>query len=224
MAGYLRRAKTNTMAKSIHHRSEYQQRTLLENEAGADPLLLFHRWLNDAESDGLPEHNAMSLATSGPHGPSCRIVLLRSFDEAGFVFYTNYNSRKALQVEQDARAALLFFWPQHERQVRIEGGVDRVAASDSDVYFGSRPRGSRIGAWASDQSARIGDRQALDEKYGRWQERFLDDEIPRPEHWGGYRVQPLRIEFWQGRDDRLHDRILFTREERGGWSRARLQP
>jgi pyridoxamine 5'-phosphate oxidase len=160
----------------------------------------------------------------GANGPSCRIVLLRSVDPGGFVFFTNYNSGKALQLEGDARAALLFFWPQHERQVRIEGGAERIAGPESDAYFRSRPRGSRIGAWASDQSARIADRRALDEKYLRWQERFLEDEIPRPMHWGGYRVKPLRIEFWQGRNDRMHDRLLFTLNDRGDWSRARLQP
>jgi pyridoxamine 5'-phosphate oxidase len=212
------------MAREIHHRQSYGRATLDERTAGTDPMELFHAWLNEAEADGLPEPHAMVLSTTGANGPSSRIVLLRSFDAAGFVFFTNYNSPKALDMETDARAALLFFWQPHERQVRIEGTVARLPEEGSEAYFASRPRGSRIGAWASDQSARIRDREALDEKYRRWQERFLEDAIPRPMHWGGYVVRPVRIEFWQGRDDRMHDRLLFQRAEGDAWSRVRLQP
>ena len=205
-------------------RQQYERHALDERTAGDDPIVLFHRWMDDAEADGLAEPHAMSLATCGRQGPSCRIVLLRAFDPDGFVFYTNYNSHKALDLEHDPRAALLFFWQPLERQVRIEGSVERTSSGSSDAYFTSRPRGSRVGAWASDQSARIKDREALDEKYQRWVERFPDEEIPRPMHWGGYRLRPARIEFWQGRPDRMHDRVLFTRLPAGDWSRARLQP
>jgi pyridoxamine 5'-phosphate oxidase len=208
----------------VHQRGSYERGSLHERTAGDDPIALFHDWFNAATAEGLPEHNAMVLSTCGESGPSSRIVLLRSFDADGFTFFTNYNSRKAIDLEHDPRASLLFFWPQHERQVRIEGQVSRVATEVSDAYFASRPRGSRIGAWASDQSARIKDREALDEKYQRWQERFLEDEVPRPVHWGGYTVRPARIEFWQGRADRMHDRLLFTRSETGAWSRGRMQP
>lgn len=197
---------------------------LTERAAGSDPIALFHRWLTEAERAAVPEPNAMALATLDDQALSCRIVLLRGFDERGFVFFTNYNSRKAMQLERDARAALTFHWPRLGRQVRIEGTASRVSASESDAYFNSRPRGSRIGAWASDQSSTIADRAALDAKYSRWMDRFKEGEVPRPAHWGGSRVAPARIEFWQGRDDRMHDRILFTRMRSGDWSRARLQP
>lgn len=212
------------MGTELNKRGSYERGALDERSAGDDPLALFHDWLHAAEQEAVPEHNAMVLGTTGPDGPSSRVVLLRSFDAEGFTFFTNYNSRKAIDLEHDARAALLFFWPQLERQVRIEGRVARVAAHVSDAYFATRPRGSRIGAWASDQSARIRDREALDEKYLRWQERFLDDAVPRPVHWGGYCVAPARIEFWQGRADRMHDRMVFTREADGTWSRGRMQP
>ena len=212
------------MSGHLHHRKQYERAALDERTAGSDPFQLFQQWMNEATEDGLPEHNAMTLATSGGEGPSCRIVLLRSFDARGFVFFTNYNSRKSMDMEHDGRAALLFFWQPLERQVRIEGGVERVNAAESDAYFLSRPRGSRLGAWASDQSAPIRDREALDEKYARWIERFPEDEIPRPLHWGGYRVKPVRIEFWQGRPDRMHDRLLFARQPDGAWSRTRVQP
>lgn len=212
------------MQRDIEHRQNYARGVLDERTAPSDPFALFHAWLNEAENDGLPEPHAMVLSTAGAEGPSARIVLLRSAGVGGFVFYSNYNSRKAMDLEADPRAALLFFWQPHERQVRIEGRVERVGGEESDAYFASRPRGSRIGAWASDQSARIRDREALDEKYARWAERFTSDEVPRPMHWGGYRLVPVRIEFWQGRGDRMHDRLLYARSEGGDWSRQRLQP
>lgn len=212
------------MAKEIHHRASYERSQLNEHSAGQDPIELFHDWLNAAEVGGLPEPHAMVLSTMGADGPSSRIVLLRSFDHEGFVFFTNYNSRKSIDIELEHRVALLFFWQGQERQVRIEGTASRLSDARSDAYFASRPRGSRIGAWASDQSARIHDREALDEKYQRWQERFVEDEIPRPHHWGGFVVYPLRIEFWQGRGDRMHDRLLYTRVNVEAWSRVRLQP
>ncbi|MBL7963328.1 MAG: pyridoxamine 5'-phosphate oxidase [Flavobacteriales bacterium] len=213
------------MQKHIHHRKQYDTGLLTEELAGTDPIRLFARWLEQAESAGVPEPHAMTLATNGALGPSARIVLLRTVDPRGFTFYTNYNSRKAMDLEHDARAALLFFWPQIERQVRVEGVIAKVEAEESDAYFASRPRESRIGAWASDQSRPVESRDALDDRYVRWKDRFGADDVPRPAHWGGYRVHPTRIEFWQGRPDRLHDRLLFLfHAQERTWERVRLQP
>jgi len=212
------------MDKHTHHRIDYTKMTLLEEDAGPDPIALFGTWLAAAESEGVPEHNAMTLATMGSLTISCRVVLLRSFDADGFVFYSNYNSRKAMDLERDPRAALNFFWPQLERQVRIEGKVEMVATDRSDVYFASRPLESRIAAWASDQSRIVESREQLEQRFERWKERFADGEVPRPLHWGGYRVRAQRIEFWQGRSNRLHDRIVFEHFADGSWARMRLQP
>ncbi len=208
----------------LDHRKEYELTALTEDDAGLEPLKLFGRWLREAEQAGIPEHHAMSLATLGSLTISCRIVLLRAFDARGFVFYTNHNSRKAMDLERDPRAALTFFWPQLERQVRIEGRAEQVTGEEADVYFASRPLESRIGAWSSDQSRPVDDRRTLDERYARWVERFNGTEVPRPLHWGGYRVKPVRIEFWQGRPNRLHDRLAFESLSDGNWLRVRLQP
>lgn len=210
--------------RHVDHRTDYSRTTLDESHAGEDPIALFAEWLKAAEDDGLPEPHAMALATAGSLTISCRIVLLRSFDARGFVFYTNHNSRKAMDLERDTRAALTFFWPQHERQVRIEGRAEEVGDAEADSYFASRPRESRIGAWSSDQSRPVDDRESLEQRYARWTERFGEDEVPRPLHWGGYRVRPVRIEFWQGRPNRLHDRIAFEHMSDGTWVRTRLQP
>lgn len=205
-------------------RNDYGKNSLTEEVAGSEPIALFGRWLQHAADAQVPEHNAMTLATSGTDHLSCRVVLLRSFDAEGFVFFTNYNSRKAMELDADTRAALCFFWPQLERQVRIEGRSERVDAAQSDAYFSTRPRESRIGAWSSDQSMQIVSRERMMERYARWEQRFKDVEVPRPFHWGGIRVRPLRIEFWQGGASRMHDRILFERRTHGDWDRMRLQP
>ena len=166
----------------------------------------------------------MTLATATRFGlPCARIVLLKSFDERGFVFYTNYNSRKGHELEENARACLLFYWPQLWRQVRIEGTVERVSEEESDQYFHSRPLGSRIGAWASEQSTRVESREALDQRFEEFSLKFGDN-VPRPSHWGCYRVEPNVIEFWQGQDNRLHDRLRYSLQDNGEWLIERLAP
>lgn len=205
-------------------RIDYARMALIESEVGSDPMPLFAQWLKAAEEDGLPEPHAMSLATAGTATISCRIVLLRSFDDRGFVFHTNHNSRKAMDLERDPRAALTFFWPGHERQIRIEGKAEHITPEESDVYFASRPRDSRVGAWSSDQSRPVASREQLEERFARWSERFANGEVPRPLHWGGLRVKPVRIEFWQGRANRMHDRLVYERMTDGSWMRLRLQP
>lgn len=203
---------------------DYERGALDDVAAGTDPIALFTTWFNEAREAGVPDHNAMALATAGSLSISCRIVLLSSFDANGFVFHTNYNSRKAMDLERDPRAALTFFWPQLERQVRIEGKAEHTSGADSDAYFASRPLERRIASWSSDQSRLVDSREKLEERYDRWKERFADGEIPRPLHWGGVRVRPVRIEFWHGRKDRMHDRIVFEHFADGSWQRMRLQP
>ncbi len=215
------------MSSSAHDpadlRTEYKRAALGENDADADPVAQFRRWFGDALAAQVPEPTAMTLATVGDGGrPSARIVLLKGFDARGFVFYTNYASRKARELAGDAHAALLFHWVELERQVRIEGRVERVDAAESDAYFASRPRASRVGAWASPQSAPIDDRGWLERRFAEIEARF-PDAVARPPHWGGYRVRADRFEFWQGRRSRLHDRLVYT--PRGdGWSIGRLAP
>jgi len=212
------------MSNPIHDRTDYSKASFTEDQAGNDPIALFGHWLEHAQQAGVPEPHAVALATAGSLTISCRIVLLRSFDAQGFVFYSNYNSRKAMDLERDPRAALTFFWPQVERQVRIEGKVELVSAEESDAYFASRPLDSRIAAWSSDQSRSVEDRTKLEERFERWKGRFEEGEVPRPLHWGGYRVRPQRMEFWQGRPNRLHDRLAFEHFADGTWARLRLQP
>jgi pyridoxamine 5'-phosphate oxidase len=191
-----------------------------------NPFRQFEQWSQDVRAAGVSEQDAisMTLATATRFGsPSARIVLLKSFDERGFVFYTNYNSRKGIELEENAQACLLFYWPQLWRQVRIEGPVERVAAAESDEYFHSRPLGSKIGAWASAQSSAIESRTVLDEKFQEFSSKFGDN-VPRPPHWGGYRVKPNLIEFWQGQENRLHDRLRFISQDDGQWLIERLAP
>ena len=205
-------------------RTDYRLAALDEAMAGDAPIAFFRRWFGEAEAAAITEVNAMTLATVDADGmPRARIVLLKELDDAGFVFYTNYDSAKGRQMAGAPRAALVFFWKELERQVRIEGLVEKVSAAESDAYFDSRPVGSRIGAWASPQSSRIDGRDELEARAAQLSADYAGKEIPRPPHWGGYRVLPQKIEFWQGRSNRLHDRIVF--EKRGeGWKKYRLAP
>lgn len=205
-------------------RKDYKLQTL--NEAGVEvnPIAQFSKWWNEAIQSDIVEVNAMTLATATPAGkPSARIVLLKGFDENGFVFFTNYNSHKANDIDDNGQAALVFFWKELERQVRIEGLVTKVSEAASDEYFNSRPEGSKIGAWASPQSKVIATRTVIESNAVEIEKNFSGKEIERPPHWGGYVVKPSLIEFWQGRSSRLHDRIQYTNKE-GDWLIKRLAP
>ena len=204
-------------------RLSYEKGSLDEEDAGSAPLQLFQRWLNDAIRANVPEPNAMTLATVGADGrPSTRIVLLKSVDAAGLVWFTNYDSRKGADLADNPQATLLFFWAPLERQVRVEGKVVKVPAEESDAYFRVRPLGSRIGAWASQQSSVIADRAALEDAEAA-AVRDQGEDPQRPPHWGGYRLLPDTWEFWQGRNSRLHDRLRF-RMRGADWARDRLAP
>ena len=190
----------------------------------ANPLQLFREWLSVAEESGVHEANAIALATASPEGvPSVRMVLLKGVDEHGFVFYTNYESRKAGELEANPRTGFCIHWPVLERQIRVTGAVSRVSEEESFAYFDSRGRGSRIGAWASKQSRPLPERSELEGRVREMKERFGNGPVPLPPFWGGYRIVPDTIEFWQGRADRLHDRLVFTRTD-GSWKTARLYP
>lgn len=205
-------------------RRNYEFAGLSEADAGDDPFVLFRRWFDQSLAGELPEPNAFALATCTPEGvPSVRTVLLKALDDRGFTFFTNYDSRKGLELAANPRAAMVFFWHLLERQVRVEGTVEIVTAAESDEYFATRPLGSRLGAWASAQGKVIPDREFLEARYSELTTRYSDGNVPRPPNWGGYRVLPTVFEFWQGRPSRLHDRIRFTRSgER--WVRDRLAP
>jgi pyridoxamine 5'-phosphate oxidase len=199
--------------------------TLDEKLVPRDPTKLFQAWFDDAIAAKLPLPEAMNLATASPEGrPSARMVLLKQADDEGFVFFTNYHSAKAQQLESNPYAALVFYWPQLDRQVRIEGKVERTSAEESEAYFQTRPRESQIGAWASPQSSVIPGREVLEERAKELENYYRDREIDCPRHWGGYRLRPDRIEFWKSRLGRLHDRILYELTSDGEWAINRLAP
>jgi pyridoxamine 5'-phosphate oxidase len=205
-------------------RTDYALKTLDENQVDRDPLKQFGVWMVEAIHAKVPEPTAMNLATVDASGrPSARIVLLKGVDPRGFVFFTNYESRKGRDLAARPVAALTFLWKELERQVRIEGTVEKVSAAESDAYYATRPLGSRIGAWASPQSETIENRAWLEARWASLSTQYGEDPV-RPAHWGGYRVLPEQLEFWQGRLSRLHDRIVFTREEGRDWKIARLAP
>ncbi|SRR5579871_101725 len=206
-------------------RKDYQLQTLSEKTVSDSPFLQFNTWLTDALEAHIEEPNAMTLATASSDGlPSARIVLLKGFDENGFIFFSNYDSYKGQQLLENPRACLVFFWKEIQRQVRITGIVSKTSEKESDDYFNSRPEGSRIGAWASPQSHVIASRDWLDENERKIREKFTKEKISRPPNWGGYRVMPVTIEFWQGRTNRLHDRVQYTLQDNGKWIMERLAP
>ena len=207
-------------------RTDYKKLALNEADVAKDPIDQFRRWWDEAIKSEIEEVNAMTLATASAAGiPSARIVLLKDFDSNGFVFFTNYESHKGKQLAANPNACLVFFWKELERQVRIEGTVSIITAAESDAYFQSRPAGSRIGAWASPQSETIASRAIIEERVAEVQTRYGSAEIPRPSHWGGYLVKPTAVEFWQGRSNRLHDRIYYNLDHAGkNWLISRLAP
>jgi pyridoxamine 5'-phosphate oxidase len=206
-------------------RKDYTLQDLSESQVDPNPFVQFRRWFDQTLAAKLTEPNAMTVATTAADGtPSARIVLLKDFDERGFVFFTNYNSRKGQESFANAQAALVFWWAELERQVRICGTIEKTSASESDKYFDIRPWESRLGAWASNQSEVIENRAFLERRFEEFQQRYENQDIPRPEHWGGLRVIPTEIEFWQGRSSRLHDRLLYSRLEDDSWKIERLAP
>ncbi len=206
-------------------RQEYKLASLDEKEAPANPLLLFDKWFKAALHSEVTEANAMCLSTAGDgQHPESRIVLLKEFSSSGFQFYTNYHSDKGQALAANPYCSLNFFWPELERQVRIGGKAEKVDSADSDAYFATRPRGSQVGAWVSDQSQVIEGRNVLEQRLEEQMKRFEGQEVPRPPHWGGFLVIPSHIEFWQGRPNRLHDRLLYSRVGEDGWKLERLAP
>ena len=207
-----------------HLRRDHGVQPLEIEDLHPDPIEQFGRWIEEALAEGLLLPNTMTLATATADGrPSARMVLLKGFDHRGFVFYTNYESRKSRELAANPHAALVFYWARLERQVRVEGRVERVDEDESDTYFASRPLESRLGAWASRQSAPLASRRELEDRVAELEREHTGDDVPRPPHWGGWLVRPDAIELWQGRPNRLHDRFLYTRAG-DGWDRTRLYP
>ena len=218
------RCMTDPSVNLADLRTDYKRASLDERDVAKDPFAQFRQWFDAARAAQVPEPNAMTLATADGAGrPSARIVLLKDVDARGLVFYTNYDSRKGRDLASRSMAALLFFWPELERQVRVEGQVETVDDAAADAYFASRPRLSRIGAWASPQSEPLPDRAALEARFAEADQRFANGDVARPPRWGGYRVVPAMFEFWQGRASRLHDRIEYRRGN-AGWDIRRLAP
>ena len=206
-------------------RCDYRMKSLLEADVAANPFEQFTHWWDEALNSEIDEVNAMTLATASLQGiPSARIVLLKGYDQNGFVFFTNYNSQKGKDIAENPYASLVFFWKELERQVRIEGHIEKIHSSESDAYFQSRPAGSRIGAWSSPQSAVIADRSIIENNYVHFEQEFGENYIPRPSHWGGYVVKPTAMEFWQGRSSRMHDRIHYKLNDNHSWTLERLAP
>lgn len=206
-------------------RRTYNQVEFNKTNAAGDPFEQFKSWFEEAIAAQLHDPTAMTLATATPEGkPSARIVLLKNFDARGFVFYTNYRSRKGRELEANPQASLVFWWAELDRQVRIEGNIEKVSSQEADAYFLSRPLGSRLGAWASEQSQTIADREVLEQRFQDLERDYAKQEVPRPPHWGGFRLIPTAIEFWQGRPNRLHDRLFYQRVAENDWSLERLAP
>ena len=206
-------------------RKDYTLQGLSVSDVNPNPFIQFKQWFDQALTAQLPEPNAMTVATVTPDGkPRARMVLLKGFDERGFVFYTNYNSQKGQELAQNPQASLVFWWAELERQVRICGRTEKASESESDEYFYSRPLNSRLGAWASNQSEVIQSREVLEQRMQELQIKYQNQDVKRPPHWGGLRVIPTEIEFWQGRSNRLHDRLLYTRLDDGSWKIVRLSP
>jgi pyridoxamine 5'-phosphate oxidase len=206
-------------------RTEYSSNVLSEKNTSRNPFLQFEKWLSEAVKTNVHEPNAMNLSTISEDGyPESRIVLLRDYDSKGLSFFTNYNSIKGKAIRHNKKCCLNFFWPELQRQVRIKGVTEKLTSNDSDKYFASRPRNSQIAAWASHQSEELINREELEERYIFYENKFSGKDVPRPSHWGGYRLKPVYFEFWQGRPSRLHDRLTFNKSKKGNWIIQRLNP
>lgn len=206
-------------------RQDYRAASLSEKDIKQDPFIQFDSWFNQARASEMHEPNAMNLATATTDGrPSSRIVLLKGYNAEGFIFYTNYLSRKGKEIAKNPLGAITFWWGPLERQVRIEGTIEKISKQDSEAYFLSRPKGSQIGAVVSPQSQEIEGREALEEKWNKLEKEYEDKDVPKPAHWGGYILKPRLFEFWQGRTSRLHDRIVFKRADKNNWKIVRLAP